>query len=163
MDLFLIIIASILLIVGFLGCILPVLPGTPISYLGIILLHITSKVEFSLPFLLLWAFIVIAVQVLDYLIPIWGTKKFGGSKWGVWGTMIGMTIGLFFGPLGIIFGPFVGALLGELLAGKTSKKAVIAGFGSFVGFLFGTLVNLIVAGFLIFYAVQALVPVIRDM
>jgi uncharacterized protein len=157
MDIFLIIVAGILLIVGFLGCIIPVLPGTPLSYLGILLLHITSKVEFSMPFLILWAFIVIAVQVLDYLIPIWGTKKFGGSKWGVWGSMIGMTIGLFFGPIGIILGPFVGALVGELLAGKTSKEAIIAGFGSFVGFIFGTIINLVVAGFLIFYSVQALV------
>ena len=142
MDIFLIIVAGILLIVGFLGCIIPVLPGTPVSYLGILLLHITSKVEFSMQFLVLWALIVIAVQVLDYLIPIWGTKKFGGSKWGVWGSLIGIVVGLFFGPIGIILGPFVGAIVGELLADKTSKQAIIAGFGSFVGFLFGTIINL---------------------
>ncbi len=157
MDLFLIIIAGIFLIIGFIGCVIPVLPGAPLSYIGILILHLTAKVEFSVSFLVLWAIIVIAFQVLDYLIPIWGTKKFGGSKLGIFGSMAGLIIGLFFGPIGIILGPFLGAFVGELLAGKTSREAIIAGFGSFVGFLVGTIANLIVAGFLIFYYVQALI------
>jgi len=157
MDIFLIILAGILLVLGFLGSILPVLPGTPLSYLGILLLHFTSKVEFSIEFLVLWAILVILVQVLDYLIPIWGTKKFGGSKYGVWGSVLGMIAGLFFGPLGIILGPFIGAIIGELLAGKASKEAIKAGFGTFVGFLFGTISKLIVAGFLIYYYVEAII------
>jgi len=157
MDIFLIILAGILLFLGLLGSILPVLPGTPLSYLGILLLHFTSKVEFSIEFLVLWAILVIMVQVLDYIIPIWGTKKFGGSKFGVWGSMLGIIVGMFFGPLGIIFGPFIGALIGELLAGKASKEAIKAGFGSFVGFLLGTISKLIVAGFLIYYYVEAII------
>ena len=157
MDIFLILLAGLFLLVGLLGSVLPILPGTPLSYVGIFLLHLTERVQFSSQFLVFWAIVVVAVQLFDYFVPIWGTKKFGGSKWGVWGSIIGMTIGLFFGPIGIILGPFVGALIGELLAGKTSKEAIIAGFGSFVGFLFGTIINLVVAGFLIFYSVQALV------
>lgn len=157
MDIFLIILAGILLFLGLLGSILPVLPGTPLSYLGILLLHFTSKVEFSIEFLVLWAILVILVQVLDYIIPIWGTKKFGGSKFGVWGSMLGIIVGMFFGPLGIIFGPFIGAIIGELLAGKASKEAIKAGFGSFVGFLLGTISKLIVAGFLIYYYVEAII------
>jgi hypothetical protein len=108
-------------------------------------------------FLVLWAVIVIAVQVLDYFIPVWGTKRFGGSKLGVWGCMIGVIAGLFLGPWGIVAGAFVGAFAGELLAGNTSKKAIRAAFGAFVGFLLGTVSQLIVAGFLIFYYVKALI------
>ena len=126
-------------------------------YIGIILLHLSSRVEFSMSFLIFWGIVVIAIQVLDYLIPVWGTKKSGGSKWGVWGSMIGMIAGLFFGPLGIILGPFVGAVVGELLAGKNSTEAIRAGFGSFVGFLLGTVSKLIIAGFLIYYYVEALI------
>ena len=97
------------------------------------------------------------IQVLDYFIPIWGTKKFGGTKIGVWGSVIGMIVGLFFAPLGIILGPFVGAIIGELIAGKETKLAIKAGFGAFIGFLFGTIAKLIVGGFLIYYYVEALV------
>lgn len=157
MDIFLILLSGIFLIIGSLGCILPVLPGAPLSYLGILLLHCSTKAEFSTEFLILWAIVVIIVQVLDYYIPIWGTKKFGGSRYGVWGSTIGMVFGIFFGPLGIIAGPFIGAFIGELLAGKNSKIAIKSAFGSFVGFILGTISKLIVAGMLIYYYVNALI------
>lgn len=157
MDIFLIIVAGILIVVGFLGCILPVIPGVPLSYIGILLLHFTSKVQFSTQFLIIWAVIVIAVQVLDYFIPIWGTKHFGGTKWGTIGSAIGVVVGLFFGPWGIILGPFAGAVVGELLYGRKTGEALKAGFGSFVGFLTGTIAKLIVSGFLIYYYVEALI------
>jgi len=157
MDIVLYIISGILLLVGFIGCLLPVLPGTPISYLGIIILHLSSKIELSMNFLILWAIIVVAIQILDYFIPIWGTKKFGGSKAGILGSALGLIIGLFFGPVGIILGPIVGAFIGELLAGKNHQIAIRAAFGSFIGFIFGTISKLVVAGFLIYYYVEALI------
>jgi hypothetical protein len=93
--------------------------------------------------------IMVVVSILDYLVPIYGTKKFGGSKRGVWGSTIGLIVGIFilpilgivigpFGLLGIILGPFVGAYLGEMTAGKDSESALRAAFGSFIGFLAGT-------------------------
>ena len=157
MDIILIISAAIFLIIGFIGCILPILPGTPLSYIGIILLHLSTKVDFSPQFLIGWGIAVIIVQLLDYIIPIWGTKKFGGSKYGIWGSMVGMLFGLFMGPVGIILGPFVGAIIGELIAGKGSQEAIRAGFGTFVGFLLGTISKLVVAGFLIYYYVEAII------
>ncbi len=157
MDIFLIITAGIFLLVGFMGSVLPVLPGTPLSYIGIILLHLSSKVELSTQFLIGWGLAVIAVQILDYAIPIWGAKKFGGSKLGVWGSIVGMLVGAFFGPLGITLGPFVGAMVGELMAGKAKRDALKAAFGTFVGFLLGTISKLIVAGLLIYFYVEALI------
>jgi len=157
MDIFLIVLAGILLIVGFLGCIIPVIPGVPLSFIGIVVLHLSAKVEFTSQFLIGWGIAVIVVQLLDYIIPIWGTKKFGGSKFGIWGSMLGMIVGIFFGPWGIILGPFVGAVIGEIMAGKTSADAIRAGFGAFVGFLLGTLSKLIVAGFLMYYYVEAII------
>lgn len=151
MDLFLIITAGILLTIGFLGSVLPVLPGIPLSYGGILLLHFTEKYEFETNFLILWAVIVITIQVLDYYIPIWGTKKFGGSKSGVRGSIIGILVGMFFGPIGIIFGPFAGALIGELIAQKPTREALKAAFGAFLGFIIGTVSKLVVAGMLIYY------------
>ena len=157
MDLFLIIIAGLLLVTGFLGSILPILPGIPLSYAGILLLHFTDKYQFSSEFLILWAVIVVAFQVLDYYIPVWGTKKFGGSKSGIRGSVIGLLFGMFLGPFGIVLGPFVGALVGELLAQKATPDALKAAFGAFLGFIIGTVSKLIVAGMLIYYYIITII------
>ena len=122
----------------------------------------------------------IVIQVLDYFIPAWGTKKFGGSKYGVWGSTIGLVVGLFMGPWGIVIGPFAGAVLGELIyfnrhpqdtiniieqplnnAGqrKNTKfnRALRAGFGSFIGLLTGTILKLICCGGMIIYFIKELI------
>ena len=115
MDIVLIVLGAICLLIGLLGSVLPVLPGVPLSYLGLWLLHWTDRASFSWQFLTVWAVVVVVIQVLDYFIPAWGTKKFGGTKWGVWGSTIGLLLGFLMGPLGIVLGPFVGAVVGELL------------------------------------------------
>lgn len=159
MDLLLIIIAGLFLLTGFLGSVLPILPGIPLSYLSLILLHLTSTVQFSSRFLIVLGIVVIIVQLLDFIIPVWGTKKTGGSKAGVRGSLIGLFAGFFMGPWGIITGPFVGALLGELLVGKTSQKAIKAALGTFLGLLTGTILKLVLAGIMIYYYVEALVRI----
>ena len=152
MDYVLIAIGIIFIISGILGCVLPIMPGPPLSYAGLLLLHFTEKYSFSNNFLIMWAVITVAVYSIDYMIPIWGTKKFGGSKRGVWGSIIGLVIGLFFfPPIGIIIGPFLGAVVGELSAGKESGVALKSGFGAFIGFLAGTLLKLITSGMMTWY------------
>jgi len=151
-DILLIITGILFLFAGLAGCILPIIPGPPLSYLGILLLHFTSKYHFSSNFLLIWAAVVILVTLIDNLIPIWGTKKFGGSKSAVWGSVIELVVGLFlFPPAGIVIGPFIGAVIGELTTGKTSQEALRAGFGAFVGFIGGTILKLMASGTLLFY------------
>ncbi len=157
MDIFLIILAGILMVVSVVGNILPGLPGTPLGYVGLLLLQLTDKVQFSVTFLVVWAVIVILVQVLDYVVPAWGTKRFGGTKYGVWGSTIGLLLGLFLGPWGIILGPFVGAVVGEMIQGKEAEEAIRAGFGSFIGLLAGTVVKMICSGFMIYYYIDALI------
>lgn len=147
MDPVLITFGIIFIISGILGCVLPIIPGPPLSYVGLLLLHFTEKYQFSTKFLVIWAIVTAVVYALDYIIPAWGTKKFGGSKRGIWGSIIGLLIGLFFfPPFGIIVGPFVGAVIGELTAGKDHGAALKSGFGSFMGFLAGTIIKLITSG-----------------
>ncbi len=86
-----------------------------------------------------------------------GNRRFGGSRWGTVGSALGVVAGLFFAPWGIILGPFLGAVIGELLSGTAAQLALKAGFGSFIGFLVGTVAKLIVCGFLLFYYIQALI------
>lgn len=173
MDIVLIVLGAICLLVGIIGCVAPVLPGVPLAYLGLLLLHWTERVQFSWQFLTVWAVIVVVIQLLDYFIPAWGTKKFGGTKWGVWGSTIGLFVGLFMGPMGIVIGPFVGAVVGELLyfnrhpqiaqssdeIEKNSQfnRALRAGLGSFIGLLTGTILKLICCGMMVFYFVKELI------
>ena len=82
MDIFLIILGSICLLVGLAGCIVPMLPGPPVSYLALVFLHFTDKVSFTIPQLFFWLFIVVLIQILDYFIPMFGVKRLGGTPWG---------------------------------------------------------------------------------
>lgn len=95
MDIFLIILAGLFLLIGLFGSVLPVLPGVPLSYVGILLLHFTDRVQFSTNFLIFWAVMVFIVQLLDYISPILMTKKFGGSRRAVWGSTLGLIVGCF--------------------------------------------------------------------
>ena len=147
MNLFLIILAFICLLLGLAGSVVPALPGVPLSFLGLLILHWTENVEFTATFLWVWAGITVLTLVADYFIPAWG----------VWGTTIGLVIGLFFGPWGIVLGPFVGALVAELIAGKQSHEALKAALGSFIGFLMDTLLKVICCALMLYYAIEALI------
>ena len=155
MDIALLVIAFILMLIGIIGCIVPGLPGTPIAYVGLWIAQATEYVDFSWKFLLIWGIVTIVISVLDYVVPAWGTKHYGGTKWGVWGSTIGVFVGLFFGAMGVIFGPLVGAFIGELISGKQLNDALKAGWGSFVGILFGTIIKLIACGLMLTALIQA--------
>ena len=146
MTIFLLIVAFLFLLVGIIGCVVPGLPGTPIAYAGLWIAQATDRVDFTWQFLLVWGIVVVIISVLDYVVPAWGTKRYGGTKWGVWGSTIGVFVGLFFGAIGVIVGPLAGAILGELIAGKELPSALKAGWGSFLGILFGTILKLIACG-----------------
>ncbi len=149
--------SAICMLVGLAGCILPMLPGPPLAWLGMLLLHFTDRVDFSVTELVVSALVVIATLVLDYFTPMIGAKKFGGGKYGNRGCVIGTIVGMFFLPLGLILGPFLGAVIGELIAGKPLRAALKAGFGSFVGFLFGTLIKLAVCLYFIIRFIMVMI------
>lgn len=146
MDILLLFLGFILMILGIIGAFLPVLPGPITGWFGLLLIHLTKVVPQDWTFLGITLAIAIIIYVLDYIIPAMGTKKYGGSKYGMYGTTIGLILGLiFFPPFGIIIGPFVGALLGELMYDSNdSKRALRAAKGSFIGFLFSTGLKFIV-------------------
>ena len=155
MEVVLLILAFICLVVGIIGCIVPGLPGTPIAYAGLWIAQATERVDFSWQMLLVWGIVTVVVSVLDYVVPAWGTKQFGGTRYGVWGSTIGVFVGLFAGPWGVILGPLVGAVVGELLGGKAAAEAIRAGWGSFIGLLFGTILKLICCGLMTVALIQA--------
>ena len=164
MTIFLLILAFLCILIGIIGCIVPGLPGTPIAYAGLWIAQATDRVDFTWQFLLIWGIVVIIISILDYVVPAWGTKQFGGTKWGVWGSTIGVFIGLFFGAVGVILGPLVGAIIGELLQSsmhgaitdKALSAALRAGWGSFIGILFGTILKLIACGLMAVALIQAI-------
>lgn len=151
-----IILGIILCIIAIAGSLLPLLPGPPVAYIGLLIQQFRDPDPFSTRFLLIFAGIVVLSLVLDYLIPIWGTKKFGGTKYGVWGCTLGFLAAFWLGPLGVIIGPFAGAFIGEMMAGQDSKKSLKAALGSFVGFLMGSFLKLIVCFFMLYYIISSI-------
>ena len=146
MELFLVLIALLLMILGILGSFLPVLPGPLTSWAGLLLLHFTEGVELSQTFLITTLLVAVFIYILDYIIPAIGTKRFGGSRAGMIGTTLGLVVGIFSPiPFGIIIGPFIGALIGEMIHRNDMKKALKAAFGSFLGFITSTFLKFIVA------------------
>jgi len=148
MDILFLVLALFLMLLGILGSFLPALPGPPVSWGGLLLLHLTKAVPDDWVLLGITLALAILVFALDYIIPAVGTKKFGGSRAGMVGTVVGLLVALvfpIFGIFGIVIWPFVGALVGELVNKADSKTAVKAAFGSFIGFLTGTFLKFVLA------------------
>jgi len=159
-DIILAILGFCFLFGGLLGCILPVIPGPPLSYIALLLLQATRFAGFSVQFLLITALITVIVTVVDYILPVWGTRKWGGSRAGTVGAMIGLLLGLFFAPVGIIVGPFAGAVVGELIAGRDTSVALRSGFGSLMGFIMGAVMKLTVCVVFTYYFFKELIHAI---
>lgn len=155
MELLWTIIGFVLLLVGLVGSFLPVLPGPPISFIGLLLIHFFGSTTFSSTLLYTYAISAAVLLILDYYLPIWTTKKFGGSKAGQWGATIGVLVGLFAGPWGIILGPLLGAYIGELIAGRNNQDAWRSAQGAFLGFLLGTGLKIMLVGAMLWSAIQA--------
>ena len=161
METLLIILALVFGIVGLAGSILPALPGAPLSYIGLLLLLLCDGADISSASLWAGAIFLVIVSVLDYIAPIWLTNASGGSKQATRGSVIGMVVGLFFfPPWGLIFGPFIGAFLGELMAQATTGKALKVAMMSFLGFVLTTGMKLIYSGVLLFIIVKECIKLI---
>ncbi len=158
MEIALIILGLIVALVGLIGCILPVIPGPPLSFAALIILSLAKKWEpFSATFLVIMGALMIAVTLVDYLVPAAGAKKYGASKLGVWGSIIGMFVGIFFfPPWGVFVGAFAGVLVGELISRREGKKALRAGWGVFVG-------NMVGIGFKLAFSVVVLFFYLKEM
>jgi uncharacterized protein YqgC (DUF456 family) len=152
MDYLLLISGLACLVIGLAGAILP-LPGPPLSFGGILLLHYSRFAEFSENTLIAFSVITVLITVMDYYIPIWGTKKFGGSKWGTIGSGIGLLVGMFLGPFGLFSGAFVGAFIGEYLSNKNHKIAFKAALGSFLGLMAGIVAKTILCIVMLVYSI----------
>lgn len=168
MDILLIIVAFIVLVIGLVGDILPGIPGTPVTYFALLIVHWTDKISYSAQFLVVTGLVAVAITILDYVVPVWGTKKFGGTKAGARGSTIGLIVsvivlpllGIVIGPFGIIGllgGPFLGAYIAEKRVGNDDTLAWRSAFGSFLGFLTGTLMKIVYTLVIGFFMVKDVV------
>jgi uncharacterized protein YqgC (DUF456 family) len=158
-EITLIVCGAFCLLLGLFGSILPVLPGPPLSYAGLLLLHFTDRVQFSTAQLVFWLVLVLITLLADYVFPVLGVKQWKGTKWGNIGCIFGAMAGVFlFPPWGIMLGPFLGAVAGELIfARRTTSEALKSGLGALLGFIFGTVLKLSVCGWFVFCFVRALI------
>ena len=157
MDILFIVLSILLLVGGILGCILPFLPGPPLAYAGLLLIHFTGLSHFSTTQLVVWLIVTVVLQVVDYITPLLGSKYSGGTSFGNRGCLAGTILGLFFMPWGIIAGPFLGAVAGELIGGKDLPQAFQAGIGTLIGFLVGTLLKVVVCFYFLIQGISVLI------
>jgi hypothetical protein len=158
MDLFLLLLGTLIMLLGLVGSFIPILPGPLTAWVGLLILHLTKAVPMNYTFLGITLAIALLIWLLDYFIPAMGTKKFGGTQAGVIGTTLGLIIGLLSPiPLGFIIGAFIGAFIGELVHDSSNiSRALKAAFGSFIGFLASTVIKFAVSVvFLIFFLLKA--------
>ena len=149
------IIAIILGIAGLLGSVVPVMPGPPVSWAGLLLLSFTKYYDRPLWFLLLWLVVTILVTLADNILPVIMTRKFGGSRSATTGTIIGMAAGIFFVPWGMIAGPFIGAFIGELVGNRSEGHAALrVATGAFMAFIGGVGIKLISSGMMLYYMIK---------
>jgi uncharacterized protein YqgC (DUF456 family) len=152
------IIGAILMLLGLAGCVLPILPGPLLSFSGLLLLALLN--HFSPPLtstlIIIMAILTLLAGIADYIIPLLGTKKYGTSKWGIWGAVLGMAVGIFFSPFGMLIGAFLGAIAMEWLVQKEKERALKAGWGVLIGTLWGTVLKLAVSGTMAYFYIRGL-------
>ncbi|MBQ7773755.1 MAG: DUF456 domain-containing protein [Bacteroidales bacterium] len=150
--------AIIISIIGIVGCIIPAIPGPPLSFGALLLLYLLNNPNNAITgrFLIIWLVIVGVVSILDYVVQPYFTKITGGSKLAVRYSIAGMVAGMvFFPPLGIIAGSFIGALIAELLVNKKPlQNSLLAAFGAFLGFIFGTGLKLAASVTMLYYLLR---------
>jgi len=158
MGIVLVIIAFILLLIGIVGSVFPVVPGPPISFIGLLLVQKSGYVNFTPEFLWVWAGITIVITVMDYIFPSWLTRKFGGSRAASIGSLIGLLAGTFVCfPWGLFFGSFVGAFIGEIIHNNEDKlHALKVACGAFLAFIVGSGAKLFVTIMMFYRTVKAL-------
>ncbi len=157
MDIIIICVVALILLLGVIGCFVPIIPGPPISYGALLVFHFFSSYNIDEKTLWLSAFIVIVVTVFDLWLQIYGVKKFGGTKKAVNGSIIGLIIGIFFfPPFGIIIGPFLGAFIGAKMDDPDINKALKIALGALAGFVVGTLVKLSVSLYIIYIIYESI-------
>ena len=160
MDFIIIIIVILLLLIGLIGCIIPALPGPPISFSGLLVFHFFTSYNLEEDTLWLLAAVVVAITFLDYWLQVYGVKKFGGGRKAINGTIIGLVLGLFFLPFGVIIGPFVGAFLGAKMETKEdTNRAIKIALGALAGFLGVTVLKFAVSIYISILFLNQLFPI----
>jgi uncharacterized protein len=134
MEIFLLVLAVLLAIGGLIGCVVPALPGPPIAWVGILLVQWAIH-PYSTTLIVVTGIITLLVVLFDYYLPILTAKKFGATKQGIWGSIIGMTLGIFLTPIGMIAGLIIGSIVGDLIAGQSARQAARSASGTILGTL----------------------------
>lgn len=148
MEIFLLITSIIIYLVGLAGCILPMLAGQPLCYAAMLLAQWSGYVHLSTTALVIWGIITLVLTILEIFLTPWMTRRFGGGKGGEWGAIAGLIAGMFLPwPWGPMFGPFAGAMIGEIIVSRQStQRAFKAAIGSFLSFFFGIGIKLLACG-----------------
>ena len=153
METLIIIFSVFLFIFSIIGCLNPIFPGPPIAYISIIILHFFTSYSFELKTLIVLAFFLLLVTIIDYWMQVKGVKYFGGGKYSEIGVLFGIIFGLFFSPFGIIIGPLLGSFIGATIEKNDFLSSLKISFGALIGFFSGVIAKIIYVFFAIYQSI----------
>jgi uncharacterized protein YqgC (DUF456 family) len=156
MDIIWLILGGLFLLGGIAGSVLPIIPGPPIAFLGVVFAQLSNRIIIDNQWMWILGISAVVITIIDYVIPSYFTKRYGAHKLSTVLSLVGMIVGLlFFPPFGLIIGPFIGAFIGELMAGRIWKQGIKSAWATFIGFLFGTMLKLVYASYCIFVVISS--------
>lgn len=157
MDTALLIIGGILILAGMIGSFVPFMPGPPLAWLGLLAAKFSADAELTWLLIIIYAVLTAFIVVADNIIAAFGNRFTGGTKYGTYGSIIGMIAGMFIIPaIGLIFGTFLGAVAGELISGKNIAAALKSGIGIFLGFIAGSIIKFIICALIAYHFIAAI-------
>lgn len=156
MDVALIVIAIVLCLLGIAGSVLPALPGHPLNYIAMWCVQWVYH-PFSNTVLIVFGILTVIVLLFDYFMPVWWAKKYGATREGIIGSVIGMLAGIFFTPIGMILGTLAGAVIGDMIAGRTGPEAARSGMATLIGTFVAVGIKLLLAGIMTSFIIYKLI------
>jgi len=153
-----VIVTALFFLVGVVGTLLPILPGAPVIWLGMLVYGLIAGFEnLNSYFFIGQGLLALAVMGVDYLFTAMGSHYFGGSKAALWGAAAGLLVGLLFFPIGLLIGPFLGAAIADLIFRRSTDQAIKAGVGASLGFWSALPIKLILEAIMIIWFVVKII------
>lgn len=158
MTIFITITSILLILAGLIGIIIPILPGAVLIFLGVLMFGLFSG-SIAISTLIILGIIIVALSIINYAIGLWGIKKLGASRWGIWGGIIGIIVGLIFSPFGLIsifLCPILGTIIGEIIGGKKLLASAKISLGHLLGYFLALILEFTLASYMIYLFIVAL-------
>lgn len=158
MTIFIAVISILLILIGLIGIVIPILPGSVLIFLGVLLFGLFTD-SIAISTIIILGILIVALSIINYAIGLWGIRKLGASRWGIWGGIMGIIVGLIFSPFGLVsifLCPILGTIIGEFVGGKKLLESAKISLGHLIGYFLALILEFTLASYMIYLFIKAL-------